>query len=137
MYVSHPLFLQEASNALQHLERRQGVGEGGGAYLDGRSTRHEELDGVQAAADAAAADDGYVHRRRHLVHHAQGDGLDGGPRQAGVDGGDERSPAPVMTMTPTELSAQASSTACLISRSVSPVKEFMTWGRLMVIQAAP
>src|SRR3972149_11801079 len=69
--VLHPFVLQETLNALQHLQGRQRVEEGGGAHLDGCGPRHEELDGVQAVADAAAAYDRYVDRHGHLAHHAQ------------------------------------------------------------------
>ena len=47
------------------------------SHLHHRSARHEEFDGVLPAGNPPQTHNGDGHRVRNLVHHAQGDRLDG------------------------------------------------------------
>ena len=63
-------------DALRHLGRDGGVKEVGRTYLYGAGTCHDELYGVRGAGYASKAYDGDINGLGHLIHHAQGYGLD-------------------------------------------------------------
>src|SRR4051794_39847632 len=66
---------------------RAGIGERGGADLNGGSAGHEELDGVGAGGDAADADDGRVGEGGVAIEDSpDGDGMDGGTAEPSASG---------------------------------------------------
>ena len=73
-------------NAITYLDGHGRVDEVCRTYLDGRSSSHQELNGVGGSHDAAKPHNRNLNSPRHLPHHAQGNGFDGRPREpAGLD----------------------------------------------------
>jgi hypothetical protein len=74
-----PLESAVVTEAFHNAEGSSWVVEIRRAYLYGVRARNDEFQGILNFGDPADPDNGDFHGARRLVHHAQGQGFDGGP----------------------------------------------------------
>ena len=82
--ISDVILLQIPLHAVDHIQRQGGVHKGACPNLHHGGPRHNELNGVLPGGNSPQAHHRDGHRVGHLVHHPQGDGLDGRAGQTGV-----------------------------------------------------
>src|SRR5207237_4403099 len=79
---------------LDHLERRERVGERGGSDLYRRCAGHEELQSVLSVRDAARADDRDADRLSDLIRDVHGDRADRRTGESAAPGPEDRTAPP-------------------------------------------
>ena len=70
-YIIYALFFHELFYSFQNVKRGAGIGESGGAYLNGTGASHKELYSVAGGSYTATADNGYVHSTGYIIYHCQ------------------------------------------------------------------